>query len=124
MIDTLENSNNLTNSSANECYLPLAHAIALMTANSLSAILGTFGNILVCVAVATNSCLRRCSNFLLVSLAIADLIVTMVCAPLLVAMVGKIALTHDCPNHLELAYFCYVPVLVGEFSPARWFMTF
>ncbi|XP_078354852.1 adenosine receptor A2a-like [Oculina patagonica] len=104
MVNPLENSKNLTNSSASDCYLPLVHAIALMTTNSLTAVLGTFGNILVCVAVATNSRLRRCSNFILVSLAIADLIVTMVCAPLLVAMVCKIALTHDCPNHLELAY--------------------
>lgn len=101
---SLENSMNLTNASAEDCYLPLAHAIALVTTNSLTAVLGTFGNILVCIAVVNNPRLRRSSNFLLVSLAIADLIVTMVSAPLVGAMVVKIALTHECPKLLELIY--------------------
>lgn len=104
MISSLENITNFTNASAEDCYLPLVHAIALMIANSVTAVLGTFGNILVCIAVVNSPRLRRCSNFLLVSLAIADLIVTMGCAPLLVAMIGKIAFALDCPNHLELAY--------------------
>ena len=57
------------------CHLPLAHAIALMSTNSLTAVLGTFGNLLVCIAaVLTSPRLRRWSNFLLFSLAVADLI--------------------------------------------------
>ena len=86
------------------CHLPLAHAIALMSANSLTAVLGTFGNLLVCIAVLTSPRIRRCSNFLLFSLAVADLIVTVACAPLLVVMVGRIAFAYECPTTLELAY--------------------
>ena len=52
------------------------------------------GNILVRLAVVAIPRFRRCSNFLLVSLAIADLVVTIVCAPLLVAMVDTIALSN------------------------------
>lgn len=99
------NMNITTSASAIEdCSLPLAHGIAIMMTNSLAAMVGTFGNILVCIAVLTSPHLRRCSNFLLVSLAIADLIVTMVCEPLVVAIVGKRALIHDCASNLELAY--------------------
>ena len=86
------------------CHLPMPQAIALMSTNSLTAVLGTFGNVLVCIAVIINPRLRRCSNFLLVSLAVADLIVTVACAPLLVVMVGRIALARACPTTLELAY--------------------
>ena len=88
-----------------DCSLPVGHGIALMMVNSLTAVLGTFGNFLVCIAVlCTNPRLRSCSNYLLASLAIADLIVTMVSEPLFVAIVGKRALTGDCAANLELAY--------------------
>ena len=87
-----------------DCFLPLGHGIALMMVNTLGAVIGTFGNILVCVAVLTSPHLRRNSNFLLVSLAIADLVVTMVCEPLVVGIVGKRALVNDCASSLELAY--------------------
>ena len=91
--------------STTDCSLPVAHGIALMIANSLAAVLGTFGNFLVCTAVLyANPRLRSCSNYLLVSLAIADLIVTMICEPLVVAIVGKRALSGDCAENLELAY--------------------
>ena len=82
----------------------MAHAIALISTNSLTAVLGTFGNFLVIVAVLTSPRLRRCSNFLLVSLAVADLIVTVACAPLLVVMVGKLSLAKECLTTLELVY--------------------
>ncbi|XP_078368337.1 adenosine receptor A2a-like [Oculina patagonica] len=96
---------NRSNISTDEdCFLPLGHGIALIMVNSLGAVIGTFGNILVCIAVLTSPHLRRSSNFLLVSLAIADLIVTMVCEPLVVAIVGKRALVQDCASSLELAY--------------------
>ena len=88
-----------------ECSLPVGHGIALMIVNSLAAVLGTFGNFLVCTAVLyVNPRLRSASNYLLVSLAIADLIVTMVCEPLVVGIVGKRALAGDCAENLELAY--------------------
>lgn len=94
----------LTNSSTEDCHLSMPHAIALMTTNSLTAVLGTFGNFLVCVAVLTSQRLRRCSNFLLVSLAVADLIITMACAPLLVVMAAKLSFAQECLTTLELVY--------------------
>ena len=88
-----------------DCSLPVGHGIALMMVNSFAAVLGTFGNFLVCTAVLyVNPRLRSCSNYLLVSLAIADLIVTMVCEPLFVAIVGKRALAGNCVTNLELAF--------------------
>ena len=88
-----------------DCFLPVGHGIALMIVNSLAAVVGTFGNFLVCAAVLyVNPRLRSCSNYLLVSLAIADLIVTMVAEPLFVAIIGKRALAGDCVrNSVELA---------------------
>ena len=95
----------ITNLSDSDCSLPLAHGIGLMAANSVGAVVGTFGNFLVCTAVLyTSPRLRRCSNYLLVSLAIADLIVTMVCEPLVVGIVAKKTFFNDCASNLELAY--------------------
>ena len=97
-------SNPVPNFSSEDCSLPVAHGIALISTNSFVAVLGTFGNLLVCVAVATNLRLRRPSNFLLFSLAIADLIVTMVCEPLVVAILAKITFFNDCAESLEEPY--------------------
>ena len=96
----------ITNLSASDCSLPLAHGIGLMAANSVGAVVGTFGNFLVCIAVLYTSprLRRRCSNYLLVSLAIADLIVTIVCEPLVVGIVAKKTFFNDCAPTLELAY--------------------
>ena len=80
MNDYLANKSYLsTNLSENDCSLPFADGVSLIAVNATVGLFGTLGNLLVCVAVATNPCLRRSSNFLLVSLAIADLIVTTVC---------------------------------------------
>ena len=43
----------------NKCHLSPVHAIALMSTNSLTAVLGTFGNLLVCIAVITIPRLRK-----------------------------------------------------------------
>ena len=95
----------VTNLSASDCSLPLAHGISLMAVNSVGAVVGTFGNFLVCTAVLyTSPRLRRCSNYLLVSLAIADLIVTMVCEPLVVGIAAKKTFFNDCASNLRLAY--------------------
>ena len=92
-----------------DCSLPVGHGVALMVVNSLVAVLGTFGNFLVCTAVLyANPRLRSCSNFLLVSLAIADLIVTMICEPLVVGIVGRRTLAGDCVGNLELVYAVFV----------------
>ena len=95
----------VTNLSASDCSLPLAHGISLMAVNSVGAVVGTFGNFLVCTAVLyTSPRLRRCSNYLLVSLAIADLIVTMVCEPLVVGIAAKTTFFNDCASNLRFAY--------------------
>jgi len=102
---SLENTSNETfNLSSKNCSLPLAHGVALITVNSIVGVFGTLGNLLVCVAVITNPYLRRSSNYLLLSLAIADLIVTMVCEPLVVAIFGMRTFVNDCATDLELAY--------------------
>lgn len=90
--------------SAEVCCLSLYHGSAIMVVNTLIALLGTFGNFLVCIAVLTKPRLRRCSNIPLLSLAIADLIITVICEPLVVAMVGKITFLHECAPSLELGY--------------------
>ena len=40
------------------CSLPLAHGILLLTVNAVVGVLGSLGNLLVCLAIATNSRLR------------------------------------------------------------------
>ena len=46
------------------------------------AVVGTFGNCIVCVAVLKNRRLQMASNFYIVSLAIADLLVTTILVPM------------------------------------------
>ena len=67
------------------CLLPLTHLIALIPINILSIIIGTIGNTLVIATVYTNTSLRIISNFWLASMAVADLLVTALGQPLLVA---------------------------------------
>ena len=93
-----------TNNSGDDCSLEAAHGISLLTTNLLVCIIGSLGNLLVCVAVGTNPRLRRSSNFLLFSLAIADLIVTMVCEPVFVAVLVKKTFFNDCALSIEVPY--------------------
>ena len=97
-------SNQISNLSTEDCPLPLSHGVALITVNSIVGMFGTLGNLLVCVVVATNPRLRRASNFLLFSLAIADLIVTMMCEPVFVAYLGKRTFFNDCATNLNQAF--------------------
>ena len=95
-----------SNFSREDCSLPLVHGIALIATNSVVCVLGTIGNLLVCLAIASNPRLRRSSNYLLFSLAIADLIVTMICEPLLLEIFSKRTFLHDCATeNLERPYF-------------------
>ena len=105
MVHSLEDSSNQTsNHSTENCSFPLAHGIALITVNSIVSVFGTLGNLLVCVAVVINPRLRRSSNYLLFSLAIADLIVTMLCEPVLVAYLGRRTFFNDCAAKLDQTY--------------------
>ena len=94
-----------SNFSLEDCSLPIDHGIALISTNAIVGVFGTFGNLLVCVAVATNPRLRRPSNFLLFSLAIADLLVTMVCEPFVVASLAKRTFQNLCAESVEFAYW-------------------
>ncbi|XP_073246724.1 histamine H2 receptor-like [Porites lutea] len=89
---------------ANSCFLPMAHGIALITINAIVCVLGSLGNLLVCLAIATNFRLRRASNYLLFSLAIADLIVTLICEPLLMEAIIQRIFLYDCTASLCMAY--------------------
>ena len=75
-------------SSIDDCLLPVAHIIALIPINILSSIIGTIGNALVIATVYTNTGLQIISNFWLASMAVADLMVTALGQPLLVAFWG------------------------------------
>ena len=89
---------------AKNCSLPMAHGIALITVNSIVCILGSFGNLLLCFAIATHPLLRRTSNYLLFSLAIADLFVTLVCEPVLLEIFYNRTFFHECKASLERPY--------------------
>ena len=99
------------NLSTKDCSLPLAHGVALITVNSIVGVFGTIGNLMVCVAVVTNPRLRRFPNYLLFSLAIADLIVTMLCEPFVIAIFIKRSFQNVCTENLERVYF-----VVSNFS--------
>ena len=81
----MNDSTNDTAPSSDACLLPVKHIIALIPINLLSIIIGTIGNALVIGTVYTNTALQIISNFWLASMAIADLMVTALGQPLLVA---------------------------------------
>ena len=83
------------------CSLPLAHSIMLLTVNAVVGVLGSLGNLLVCLAIATNSRLRRSSNYLLFSLTIADLIVTLICEPIVLELISQLTFFHKCRTSAE-----------------------
>ena len=95
---------NESSEKANSCSLSMAHGIALITINGIICVLGSLGNLLVCLAIATNSRLRRASYYLLFSLAIADLIVTLICEPLLLGVISWMAFVHECAASVHVAY--------------------
>ena len=94
---------NESTKNANTCFLPMVHGIALITINAIICVLGSLGNLLVCFAIATNSDLRRASNYLLFSLAIADLIVTLICEPLFMKYIIQRTFLYDCKASLYIA---------------------
>lgn len=102
--NTSSPTSNLSAAAAELCSLPKDHGTALIAINALVSLLGTIGNILVCAAVLTNPKLRRGSNFLLCSLAIADLIITMICEPVFLALLGRKTFFDDCAWSIELAF--------------------
>ena len=73
------------------CFLPMAHGIPLITVNAIVCVLGS------------NCRLHRTCSYLLFSLAIADLIVTLVCTPLLLEIISHRIFfhSHECTASLE-----------------------
>ena len=92
---------NVSSANTNSCSLPMAHGIPLILVNAIVCVLGSLGNVLVCLAIATNSRLRRASNYLLFSLAIADLIMTLICEPILLKFISQLTFFHKCRTSTE-----------------------
>ena len=65
------------------CFLPMAHGIPLITVKAIVCVLGS------------NCRLHRACSYLLFSLAIADLIVTLVCTPLLLEIISHKIFFHS-----------------------------
>ena len=76
------------------CFLPMPHGIPLITVNAIVCVLGS------------NCRLHRASSYLLFSLAIADLIVTLVCTPLPLEIISHRIFfhSHECTASLERAF--------------------
>ncbi|XP_031565129.1 galanin receptor type 2-like [Actinia tenebrosa] len=110
MSDTNQNT---TRGISNEaCYLPLSHGIPIMIINFTLVFVGTFGNFLIIFAVLNTHKLRyRISNFLILSLAVADLIVTMCAQPLQATSVTFKTFRHYCVLEIDFAYD-----IAGNFS--------
>ena len=107
---------NMNVSSANSCSLPMAHGIPLILVNAIVCVLGSLGNLLVCLAIATNSRLRRASNYLLFSLAIADLIITIVCEPIVLEYISFLTFFHECRRRPQLRVYSILSVLSCQAS--------
>ena len=75
----------------------------MIIVNVITSIFGSIGNSLVCATIYTTTGLQTVSNNFLVSLAVADLIVTVVAQPLLVAFLGAI-LGGSCLDIVELLF--------------------
>ncbi|KAK3755932.1 hypothetical protein QZH41_007821 [Actinostola sp. cb2023] len=99
-----------------ECVvIPFIQGTALIVVNLLLALVGTFGNLLIIFAVLDTPQLhRRPSNFLLLSLAVADLMVTMCTQPLLVISLAFNTFAHRCIPEILLAYDISVNVLCSS----------
>ena len=98
-------TNNSTSSHENHgCAIPTSMAYALITVNSLASLLGTFANVLVCVAVFKNSRLQTLTNYFLLSLALADMLVTGITQPLFVVRNISFTLQDDCVAPTSTAY--------------------
>ena len=92
---------NVSSANTNSCSLPMAHGIPLILVNAIVCVLGSLGNLLVCLAIATNSRLRRASNYLLFSLAVADLIVTLISEPIYLECISRLTFFHKCRTSTE-----------------------
>ena len=112
------NTTDIANSSENEsCEIAPSLASVIIIANVISTIVGGIGNSLVCLAVWKTTSLHSPINYYMASLAVADLIVTVVCQPLMVGViVGRLTGDLDCDSTLDTVYRA-----IGNFSCASSF---
>ena len=90
ILDPRLHNMNVSLADAISCSLPLTHSFPLLTVNAIVGVLGSPGNFLVCLAIASNSRQHRSSNYLLFSLAITNLIDTLICKPLVSKCLHKL----------------------------------
>ena len=89
MTITAVNFSASTSASSKQCHLlPMIHIFSMIAVNFLSTVIGTVGNVLVISTVSRNVSLQTISNFWLVSMAVADLLVTALGHPLLSVFLG------------------------------------
>ncbi|KAK3755934.1 hypothetical protein QZH41_007824 [Actinostola sp. cb2023] len=95
-----------------KCIIPFYQGTAIVVINLLLVLVGTFGNFLIIFAVLKTPRLRqRVSNFLLLSLAVADLMVTMCAQPLHATSMCFKTFRHYCIAEIDFAYD-----VIGNFS--------
>ena len=97
-------TSSVLNSTKHEvCYIESSQAVSLAVLTVLLSIIGTLGNILVLGAVYTTRALQTISNYLLVSMALADLIVTALAQPLFAAFLSAGA-DGSCTETVEFLF--------------------
>lgn len=116
----INNSTNFPNStgeSVKSCDILPSLASVMIVANIISTFVGGIGNTLVCLAVWKTPSLHSTINYYMTSLAFADLIVTVLCQPLMVGViVGRLTGDLDCTSTLDTVYRA-----IGNFSCATSF---
>jgi len=88
-----------------QCNIELYEGSAIIIINLILTLVGTCGNVLIICAVSRTPQLRQKSfNFLLLSLAIVDLLVTMVALPLHTTSMCFKTYHHSCVSKIGFAY--------------------
>jgi len=94
----------ISNDTFNKCVFPIEHGIPIVIINIIFSIFGTVGNFLIIMVVWKTPKLRRVSNFLLLSLAVADLLVTIIAQPMQVTTVAAKTFGHFCIPQVDFTY--------------------
>ena len=91
------------NSTSEYCELPKIIGYPVILINILGSLLGTFANILVWLAVLKNTQLQTLSNYFLLNLSTADLLVTAITQPLFIVH-NVFSMQGECLKVLDKAY--------------------
>ena len=103
MIDFAVNYSTSSSTTVQCELLPPGHIAGLLSVNILSTLLGTIGNVLVIGTVCTNPSLKIISNFWLVSMAVADLMVTALAQPMFSVFLG-LQVKSECHEGVSQAF--------------------